>query len=440
MDAKIKKYALKNGIKVIVVPLKTKMTYISLSMLLGSYHEKKGEGNLTHYYEHLLARLSSDKYKDYKYIGNEITKRGGHSNAYVNNYELFVYIKGFYKDFEFYIDIISNSIKKFYIDPKIATNEKGAVMQELRNIISRENYEFDFLIFKYLYPKHYHLEDVKRDINYVKKYNIKLIRKFIRNKILTNNIVINAACPEHKIKKTMHIINKYFGVIKKTKKKSINYPVLSVKNNKFKIVQIKNKKNDDNTIINIYTYMNIKFLSKEHLIQNLLEKILFNFELGVFYKELRDRLGIIYSIKLHNNINVRNPIESYYNIVTKCSLKNVHMVINKIFDILNNYKITDDEILYAKTRTIADNEYGKFYALETYSGYHNTFSLFNVPYRSPKEILNVIRNIKNEEVIAYFEKFKKKIIKTGILFYYSNKNINKDIKSMIANKNNKIIK
>ena len=67
MEAKFKRYVLKNGIKVIIFPLKTKMTYISLSMLLGSYHEKKGEGNLTHYYEHLLGRLSSTKYKDYKF-------------------------------------------------------------------------------------------------------------------------------------------------------------------------------------------------------------------------------------------------------------------------------------------------------------------------------------------------------------------------------------
>ena len=53
MDVNVVQYKLKNGIKVLIVPLKTKMTYISISILLGSYHEKKGEGNLTHYYEHL---------------------------------------------------------------------------------------------------------------------------------------------------------------------------------------------------------------------------------------------------------------------------------------------------------------------------------------------------------------------------------------------------
>lgn len=434
MESKIKKYVLKNGIKVIIVPLKTKMTYIALSMMLGSYHEKKGEGNLTHYYEHLLARLSSEKYKDYKFIGNEIIKRGGYTNAYVNNYELFVYIKGFYEDFEFYIDILSNSINKFYIDPKIANNEKGAVMQELRNIVSQDNYYFDFLIFKYLYPKHYHLEDAKRDIQYVKKYNIKLIRKFIKNKIITKNMVVNVTCPENKIKKTMRTINKYFGIIKKTKKKSIRYPVLSVNNNRLKIIQIKNKKDDDNTVINFFTFMDIKFLSKEHLIQILLEKILFNFELGVFYRELRENLGIIYSIKLYNNINIRNSKESCYNIVTKCSLKNVPTVIKKILDILNNYKITDEEIIYAKKRTDADNEYSKFYSLESYNGYHNTFSLFNVPYRSPKELLKIVNKLKNKEIRDHFEKFKNKIIKSCFIFYYSSKNIDKNIKLNIADK------
>jgi len=261
MEAKFKRYVLKNGIKVIIFPLKTKMTYISLSMLLGSYHEKKGEGNLTHYYEHLLGRLSSTKYKDYKYIGKEIIKRGGYSNAYVNNYELSVFIKGFYADFEFYIDILSNSINNFYIDPKIANNEKGAVMQELRNIISNENYDFDFGIFKYLYPKYYYLEDYKRDIKYVKKYNIKLIKEFIKNKILTKNMVINISCPENKFNETVKLINKYFGIIKK-KNKIIKYPLLINKNNNIKIIQIKNKIDNKNTIINIYTFMKLNFYQK----------------------------------------------------------------------------------------------------------------------------------------------------------------------------------
>ena len=43
----------------------------------------------------------------------------------------------------------------------------------------------------------------------------------------------------------------------------------AINNNKIKIVQINNKRVDENTIINIYTFMNIKFFSKEHLINDL---------------------------------------------------------------------------------------------------------------------------------------------------------------------------
>jgi predicted Zn-dependent peptidase len=434
MESKIKKYTLKNGIKVIIVPLKTKMTYISMSILLGSYHEKKGEGNLTHYYEHLLGRLTSTKYKDYMYVGSEIVKRGGFTNAFVNNYQLCVFIKGFYEDFEFYIDILSNSLNKFYIDPKIANNEKGAVMQELRNTISRENYDFDFSIFKYLYPKYYYLEDTKKDIKYVKNYNIKLIKQFIKNKIFNENIVVNVSCPENKVKKTMRYINKYFGIIKKKKKKRINYPVLNINNNKRKIIQITNKRTDENTIINIYTFMNIKFFSKEHLINDLLDKILFNFELGVFYRELREKTGLIYSIKLYNNINIRNPIESYCNIVTKCNLKNVPIVISKIISILKNYKISDEEIAYAKRSIDANDEYDKFFGLESYNNYENMFLLYNIPYKSKKDLSRAFQKLKNSEIRKHFESFKNKIIKTSFIFYYSSKNINNNIKNAIDDK------
>jgi predicted Zn-dependent peptidase len=405
-----------------------------MSILLGSYHEKKGEGNLTHYYEHLLGRLTSTKYKDYMYVGNEIIKRGGFTNAFVNNYQLCVYIKGFYDDFEFYVDILSNSLNKFYIDPKIANNEKGAVIQELRNIISRENYDFDFLIFKYLYPKYYHLEDTKKDIKYVKNYNIKLIKQFIKNKIFNENIVVNVSCPENKVKKTMRYINKYFGIIKKKKKKRINYPVLNINNNKRKIIQITNKRTDENTIINIYTFMNIKFFSKEHLINDLLEKILFNFELGVFYRELREKTGLIYSIKLYNNINIRNPIESYCNIVTKCNLKNVPIVISKIISILKNYKISDEEIAYAKRSIDANDEYDKFFGLESYNNYENMFLLYNIPYKSKKDLSKAFQKLKNSEIRKHFESFKNKIIKTSFIFYYSSKNINNNIKNAIDDK------
>jgi len=428
MDAKINTYTLKNGIKVLIVPLKTKLTFLSVSMLLGSRHEKNGEGNLTHYYEHLLGRITSQKYKDYKYIGNEITKRGGNTNAYVSEYELTIFIQGYFKDFDFYADILSNSLKDFYIDPILAKNEKGAVIQELKNIISNERYDFDYNIFKYLFPKYAHLEDFKKDIKYVKKYNVRLVKNFIKKKILSENIVLNITCPRNKIKETRYYIKKYFGIIKKTGKGNIKYPVLQNKTGKTKVVHIKNKVVNDNTIINIYAFAEMEYLSKEHITHNILQNILFNFENGVFYKELREKMGIIYGIHLKNNISIKNAKQSHYYIGTKCDIKNVPTVIGKIIDILKTYKINPNDIKYSKNRMLASYEYSKFYSIDSYNGFYKNFLLYNKKLRTNKDIYDAIKNTTNKEVLEYYEKFKENIIENEynlflhIFSHYNNYN------------------
>ena len=434
MDAKINTYRLKNGIKVLIVPLKTKLTFLSVSMLLGSRHEKDGEGNLTHYYEHLLGRITSQKYKDYKYIANEITKRGGDTNAYVSEYELIVFLQGYFKDFGFYADILSNSLKDFYIDPKLAENEKGAVIQELNNIISKERYDFDYNIFKYLFPKYAHLQDFKKDIKYVKKYNVRLVKNFIKKKILTENIVLNITCPRNKIKETKYYIKKYFGIIKKTSKGDIKYPVLQNKTGKTKVVHIKNKVVNDNTIINIYAFAEMEYWSKEHIAHMILHNILFNFENGAFYNELREKMGIIYGIHLYNNISIKNPKQSHYYIGTRCDIKNVPTVIAKIIDILKTYKINANDIKYSKNILLSRYEYSKFYNIDSYNGFYKNFLLYNKKLRTNKEIYNAIKNTTNKEVLDYYEKFKENIIKRSTIFYYSYKNITNKINNKINNK------
>jgi len=437
MDAKITTYILKNGIKVLIVPLKTKMTFLSVCMLLGSRHEKNGEGNLTHYYEHLLGRMTSQKYKDYKYVGNEITKRGGNTNAYVSEYELTIFIQGYFKDFDFYADILSNSLNDFYIDPKLAENEKGAVIQELKNIISKETYDFDYNIFKYLFPKYAYLENYKKDIKYVKKYNVRLVKNFIKKKILTENIVLNITCPRNKIKETKYYIRKYFGIIKtdEENKKNIKYPVLqnnARRSGKTRVVRIKNKAINDNTIINIYTFAEMEYLSKEHITHLILQNILFNFDIGVFYKELREKMGIIYNIHLRNNISIKNAKQSHYYIATKCDIKNVPAVIGKIIAILKTYKINPSDIKYSKNRMLASYEYSKFYNIDSYNGFYKNFLLYNKKMRKNKDIYDAIKNTTDKEVFEYYEKFKNNIIKNSTIFYYSHKNINNKINNKLA--------
>lgn len=260
-----KQLKLKNGIRIILVPLRTKLTYISANYLLGRYQEKRNEAGLTHYCEHLLGSLTSQKYKSSTYISDEIYRRGGNYNAYVSDYEMSIYIKGIYDDLEFYMDILSNTINHFYVEEDIKIKEKGAIIQEYMGYISNSDYMFEYNVFKYLYPKYSYLADYKKQIKYLKHFDDKKVNGYINKYLSTENLVISVTCPTNKINETIKNIKKYFGVIKH-KKSMLDYPVIKHSNTGIKIVNIKKITVDKNNSIIIHLPKRIEFLSEEYLI------------------------------------------------------------------------------------------------------------------------------------------------------------------------------
>ena len=431
MGVNIKRLRLKNGIRVIVVPLKTKLTYISANYLLGRYQEKKHEAGLTHYCEHLLATLTSKKYKKSTYVSEELYKRGGEYNAHVSDYELSIYISGLYEDLEFYIDILSNTINNFYVEKDIEIKEKGSIIQEYMGHLSNDNYIFDYNMFKFLYPKYSYLVDYKKQIKHIKFFDNRKIYKYINDHLNTDNLVITITCPVTKINETIKNIKKYFGVIKYKKSKFV-YPIIKHINTFLKIVNIKNNNPDKNDSIVIHLPKRIEFLSEEFLILNFyIKRILFNLESGIFYKILRKKLGIIYNIKLSVHVDNYNADMSYYNIKSKCHSKYMPILIDNFLYILKNHEMDDEHILNAKRYFKFEYETSKFYNLHSYNDEYKEQLLFNKELISNKEIYKRLISIKPNKIKDYYNNvFIKDILSRHILFYYSNENINIMIESL----------
>jgi predicted Zn-dependent peptidase len=427
-DKTSKTLTLNNGIRVIIVPLKTNLTHISANFLLGHYQEKENELGMTHYYEHLLARMTSQKYKDTNYISEEIYKRGGISNAYVSDYEMCVYISGIYKDLDFYMDILSNTINKFYIDRNILEKERGAVIQEYMGYISAPDYKFKFNIFKFLYPKHSFIADYKKKIKYIEKFDYKAIDGYIKKHLNTNNFVITITCPLNKTAEAIKNVKKYFGVIKYKNVKPV-YPVIKHSNTNIKIVNIKNDYRDDNNLIVIHIAKRIEFLSEEYLILNYyLQRILFNFDSGIFYKILRKKLGIIYYIGLAVNTDNYNADMSYYRIISRCQHKNMPLFIKSIIDILECYELKDEHLDTAKNYFKYYYENKKFYNLTSFNDDYKSQLLFHKDIVKNKDIYKKLLSITTSRIKEYYKNvFVKDILSKHILFYYSNRNSNKAI-------------
>jgi len=422
---------LKNGIRVIIVPLKTQLTYLSVNYLLGRYKEKSNEAGLTHYCEHLLGCLTSQKYKSSAFVSEEIYKRGGEFNAYVSDYEMSIYIKGIYDDLAFYMDILSNTINNFYVEDDVKLKEKNVVIQEYLGYISSSSYRFSYNMFKFLYPKYSYMADYHQQIKDIAKYDDKKIVEYLKKHLNTDNLVVSISCPSHKVNETVANVKKYFGVLK-YKKTTVTYPVIKHSSRSLKIVNIKNINADKNTSFLIHLPKRIEYMSDEYLILDYyLQRILFHFDSGIFYKILRKKLGIIYNIGLNVQTDYHNPELSYYNITSKCHSKYTNLFIENFIQILKDYEIEDERIENAKRHFKYLYEKAKFHSLTSQNDNYKYQALFRKEIITNKEIYEKTISLSSRKIKDYYKNvFVKDILAKHTLFYYSNKNVNKQILSL----------
>lgn len=430
--ADMRQLKLKNGIRVVIVPLKTHLTYISVNYLLGRYKEKSHEAGLTHYCEHLLGCLTSQKYKNSAFVSEEIYKRGGEFNAYVSDYEMSIYIQGIYEDLTFYMDILSNTIRDFYVEDDVKIKEKNVVIQEYLGYISSSSYRFSYNMFKFLYPKYSYMADYHQQIKDIARFDNKKISAYLKKHLNTDNLVLSISCPSHKVNETVANVKKYFGVLAYKKTMSV-YPVIKYSNRSLKIVNIKNINADDkNTSFVIHLPKRIEYMSDEYLIlYYYLQRILFHFDSGIFYKILRKKLGIIYNIGLYVQTDYHNPELSYYNITSRCHNKYTTLFIDNFLHILKDYEMEDERIENAKRHFTYLYESSKFYNLTSITDNYKNQALFHKNILTNKEIYEKTLSISSSQIKAYYKNvFVKEILSRHTLFYYSNKNINTQIRSL----------
>jgi predicted Zn-dependent peptidase len=331
------------------------------------------------------------------------------------------------------MDILSNTIANFYIEDDVKNKEKGAVIQEYMGYISSNTYKFEYNMFRFLYPKYSYLADYEKQIKVVRHFDDDKIKGYIEKHLNTDNLVITITCPASKVKETIKNAKKYFGIVK-YKKTITGYPVIKHSNTSIHIVNIRNAIVDKNNAIAIHLSKRIEYFSAEYLILNFYIKlILFNFDTGIFYKKLRKNLGIIYNIGITVNVDSYNPEMSNYVIVSKCHNKNTMTFLENFLNILATYEIEDELILNAKRHLMFNYETTKFNTLNSYNNDYKNQLLFNKKVLTNKEIYKKTLSITPSQIKGYYKDvFVKDILSRHILFYYSNKNINREIASLYA--------
>jgi predicted Zn-dependent peptidase len=257
----------------------------------------------------------------------------------------------------------------------------------------------------------------------------------VKRHIILNNIIINVSCPNGKAKEAYRIVEKYFNFKKpKVQQKQLKYPVFKYDNDSLKIIYVNNfNQKINNAILRIYVNDDIKYNSSEYFALLYLKYILFNFQTGVFYKNLRDKFGLVYSVRFNIDIDMQKSAASMYCIETSTNSNSIPVLIDNIINIIDNLKLTDEEINNGRKILIIKNENQIFENLTSFNRYYGNYMLHKKTILNKKYIQKKIVNLSNNYIRRILNKFKDNILNKGLIFYYSKDNKNENIKNILKN-------
>ncbi|HOW60896.1 MAG TPA: pitrilysin family protein [Candidatus Moranbacteria bacterium] len=285
-----KKTTLKNGLRIMTVPMKGTQTATVVVMVdVGSRLEKENQAGLSHFVEHMFFK-GTKKRPTTQIISEELDSFGGEFNASTSKDKTLYYAKVDSNHICQAFDIISDMFLNSKIEQAEINRERGTITQEINMYLDLPGKtvgdEFEKLLYKN--------SSLGREIigykKTVSRFKRKDFIKYIRENYNASNTVICVA-GKFDEKKIIADAKKYFGKFSKGKTTKISK--VSEKQNKPE-VRIKFKKTDQtHFVIGNRAYHRDH---KDRYALALLATILGGNMSSRLFIEVRERRGLAYSV------------------------------------------------------------------------------------------------------------------------------------------------
>ena len=286
-----KETILKNGLRIVTVPMEETQTATAVIMVgVGSRYEKENEAGLSHFIEHMLFK-GTKKRPTPLIISEALDVIGGEFNAFTGKDRTGYYAKADAQYIETVLDVVSDMYLNSTIKKAEIEKEKGTILQELNMYEDMPMRSISDIFEKLLYQKN----SLGREVIGYKK----TIRNFQRKDFLTykkqfyvaNNTVV---CVAGKINTNKRIqqVKKYFSSLKKETKQTIDRVEEKQKKPQIKI---KFKKTEQtHLMLGVRAY---DWNDKNRYALALLAIILGGNMSSRLFMAVRERLGLAYYIK-----------------------------------------------------------------------------------------------------------------------------------------------
>ncbi len=318
---KIIKKTLKNGLKVLIIPMQDNPTVTVLSLVeTGSKYENKELNGISHFLEHMCFKGTLKRPKAID-ISHELDSIGSQYNAFTGQEYTGYYAKGDAKHFKKIFDVVTDIYLNSTFPETEIEKEKGVIIEEINMYEDMPHRHVQDLVMELLYgdtPAGWNIAGKKENI-------LKMNREdFVNYKAMhyvpnaTTLVIAGNIKPNEVLKE----VNKTFGKIIKSKK-----------GNKVKVIEsqtkpealIKYKETDQTHFVLAFRSFDLK--NKKNNILSILGGVLGAGMSSRLFVKLREEMGVGYYVRAYNDSYTDH---GYFQISAGVDNKRVHEVLEAI--------------------------------------------------------------------------------------------------------------
>lgn len=335
---KFSKHILKNGLRVITVPMKDNPTVTVLVLVeAGSKYEDKKVNGISHFLEHMCFKGTMKRPKAID-ISKELDALGSQYNAFTAQEYTGYYAKSDAKHFKKILDIVSDIYLNSTFPEIEMEKEKGVIIEEINMYEDMPNRHVQDLMMKLLYgdqPAGWNITGEKKNITGMKREDfVKYKKEHYVPKATT--IVVAGQISE---KEALKEVKKIFENLKNTKKIGKKKVTESQKSPK---VLVKYKDTDQtHFVLGMRTY---DLFNKNNATLSLLSGVLGGGMSSRLFQKLREEMGVGYYVRAYNDAYTDH---GFFQISAGVDNKRIDEVINAVLEEcrkLKIYEVDEDEL------------------------------------------------------------------------------------------------
>ncbi len=383
---KFKKRTLKNGMRVITIPMPENLTATVLVLVgTGSKYETKEINGVSHFLEHMCFKGTIKRPNAIDIVG-ELDGIGAQVNAFTGQEYTGYFAKASFRKVDKLLDVVSD----IYLNPVFNENEiekeKGVIVEEINMYEDMPSHNIQDLFMELLYGDQPAGWNIAGEEEIVRRLGREDFIKYRSNHYVASatTVIVAGNFDEKKIIKEIEKKFEDISIEKKYTKKKVK------EEQKIPQILMKYKKTDQSHLV--IGFRSYDIFHKQNAILSVVAGILGGGMSSRLFQKLREEMGVGYYVRAYNDVSTDHGV---FQASAGVDNKRVKEVIKAI---LSEFKKIKDEIVSDKEiKKVKDYLIGNMYLeLESSDELANFYGIQEVLKKSeitPQEIAKRIKGV-----------------------------------------------